>query len=271
MRFQSKSSFIYMFRNLRQLFFITLPISILWAFFYNPRSETDLFVALIRGQINAENFFNEFAKSFTVLRFGRCWWVVLLAVIFLAYTMSVMVVKIDRHMRIGEMLALPLKRAFGIFPMMLLYIVGCLVVYEVFMLIILGVVSMMRFVPSVEAIVGIGFGLTYVARAFLTYIFCLLIITFPLKYSENYRLNIAMSYSARVMAAKRSKVIILSVVYPLAWYLVMALAYLVRPVDVFVYAVANFFVLTYIPCLAFKQFFDDVGGERRDVSQIIFG
>ena len=271
MRFQSKSSFIYMFRNLRQLFFVTLPVSLLLAFFYNPRLETDLFVALVGGQLNADNFFNEFATAFTVLRFGRYWWVVLLAVVVLAFTMSVMVVKIDRHMRIGEMLTLPLKRAFGIFPMMLLYIVGWFAVSEVFMLIIVGVVYMLRLVPSVEAIVAIGFGLAFIIRAFLTYIFCLLIITFPLKYSENYRFNVAMSYSARVMVAKRGKLMMLSVAYPFARYIVMALAYLIRPVDVFVYAVAIFFILTYIPCFAFKQFYDDVGGERRDVGQKIFG
>ena len=271
MRFQSKSSFIYTFRNLRQLFFVTLPVSVLLAFFYNPRLETDLFVALVGGQINADNFFNEFATAFTVLRFGRNWWVVLLAVVILAYTMSLMVVKIDRHMRIGEMLSLPLKRAFGIFPMMLLYIVGWVVVSEIFMLIIVGVVYMLRFVPSAAAIVGIGFGLTFIVRAFLTYIFCLLIITFPLKYSENYRFNVAMSYSARVMAAKRGKLIILSAAYPFARYFVMALAYFIRPVDAFAYAVAIFFILTFIPCFAFKQYFDDVGGERRDVGQKIFG
>ena len=271
MRFQSKSSLIYMFRNLRQLFFVTLPVSVLLAFFYNPKLETDLFVALITGQINADNFLNEFATAFTVLRFGRCWWVVLLAVIALSYAMCVMVVKIDRHMRIGEMTSLPLKRAFGIFPMMLSYIVGCIVVSEVFMLIIVGVVYMLRFVPSAEAIVGIGFGLTLIVRIFLTYIFCLLVITFPLKYSENYRFNVAMSYSARVMVSKRDKVVLLSVVYPFARYVVMALAYFIRPVEVFAYAVATFFALTYIPCFAFKQYYDDVGGERRDVGRKIFG
>ena len=271
MRFQSKSSFIYMFRNLEKLFFVTLPVSVLLAFFYNPSLETDLFVMLVSGQINAENFFNAFSTTFTVLRFGKYWWVDCLAVILLAFTMCVMVVKIDRHMRIGEMLALPLKRAFGVFPLMLLYILGCVLVSEVFMLIIVGVVYMLRFLPSAAAIVGIGFGLTLLVRAFLTYIFCLLIITFPLKYSENYRLNVAMSYSARLMAAKRGKLILISLAYSFARCVVMALAYFARPMDFLVYAVAIFFVLTFVPCFAFKQYYDDVGGERRDVSQIIFG
>ena len=152
-----------------------------------------------------------------------------------------------------------------------MYIVGSVVVSEVFKLIIVGVVYMLQFIPSAEAIVGIGFGLTFVVRAFLTYIFGLLVITFPLKYSENYRFNVAMSYSARVMLAKRGKLIMLSLAYPVARYVVMALAYFARPLDALVYAVAIFFGLTFIPCFAFKQYYDDVGGERRDVSQIIFG
>ena len=275
MRFQSKSSFIYLFRNFGQLFFVTLPVSVLLAFFCNPRFEANLFVSLVSGGIRAESFFNDFANSFTVLRFvNGHWWIapaVLASIIVLAYTMCVMVVKIDRHMRVGEMLSLPLKRAFGIFPIMLLYIFGWIVVSEVFMLIIVGVVYMLRFLPSAEAVIAIGFGLALVVRAFLTYIFFLLIITFPLKYSENYRFNVAMSYSARLMVSKRGKLALFALVYPLGRCAIMALAYFARPVDVIVYAVAIFFALTFIPCFAFKQYYDDVGGERRDVSQKIFG
>ena len=275
MRFQSKSSVLYMFRNFGQLFFVTLPVSVLLAFFAGPRLETDLFVMLVSGQINADNFFQAFSNSFTVLRFvQQHWWVllvVLFAVVLLAYTMCVMVVKIDRHMRMGNMLSLPLKRAFGIFPMMLLYVGGWVVVSEVAMLIIVGVVYMLSFLPSAEAIVAIGFSLTVLVRALVSYFFCLLIITFPLKYSENYRFNVAMSYSARTMAPKRGKLILLSFVYPFGRCAAMALGYFARPLDVLVFTVAFFFVLTYLPCFAFKQYYDEVGGERRDVSQIMFG
>ena len=274
MRFQSKSSFSYMFRNFGQLFFVTLPVSVLLAFFVVPTAEAQLFATLVRGQLSAENYFNEFAKSLTLLRFAQNWWtalVVCVAGVLLAYTMCLMVVKIDRHMRIGEMQTLPLKRAFGLFPMMLLYIVGWFAVSEVAVLIIVGVVYMLSFLPSIEAIVGIGFGLTLVVRAFISYIFCLLIITFPLKYSENYRLNVAMSYSARVMTTKRGKLILFSIVYPLARCLVMTVAYFAHPLEFVVYTVAIFFLLTFVPCFAFKQYYDDVGGERRDIARIIFG
>lgn len=264
-----------MFRNFGQLYFLTLPVALLLAFCYNPRLETDAFVMLFTGQITADNFFNVFSQSLTVLRFVHpYWWISLLALcalVLLAITMSLLVVKIDRHMRVGEMVSLPFKRAFGVFPWMLLFIAGCALVHEVFMLIISGVVYMLRILPSATAIVGIGLGLTLLERAFYTYIFCLFIITFPLKYSENYRLNVAMSYSTRVMSAKRGKLILISVIYPFARYALMALAYFVRPFDVVLFAIANFFLLTYIPCFAYEQYYADVGGERRDISQIIFG
>ena len=275
MRFQSKSSVAYMFRNFGQLYFVTLPVALLLAFCCNSRLETDVFVMLFTGQITADNFFTAFSQSFTVLRFvQQYWWMsllALLALVLLAIAMSLLVVKLDRHMRVGEMVALPLKRAFGLFPLMLLFLAGCFAVHEVFMLMIVGVVYMMRYLPSATAIVSIGLGLTLVARAFFTYIFCLLIITFPLKYSESYRLNVAMSYSTRVMAAKRGKLILISAIFPFARYAVMALAYFIRPLDVLLFAVVNFLLLTYVPCFAYEQYYADVGGERRDISQKIFG
>ena len=275
MRFQSKASILYMFRNFARLFFVTLPVSVLLAFCANPNAEADLFVKLVSGAINEENCFDEFAKSFTVLRFVQWrWWVILVAlfaVVALAYTMCVMVVKIDRHMRIGNMPVLPLKRAARIFPMMLLFTAGWIVVVEVFMLIIVGIVYMLRILPSPELTVGIGLGLTVVARAILTYFFGLLIITLPLKYSDTYRFNVALSYSARTMVSKNGKLILFSLFYVFARYAVMAIAYFARPLDFLIYTVSILMALTYVPCFAFKQYYDDVGGERRDVSQIMFG
>ena len=273
-RFQSKSSINYMFRNFGQLFFVTLPVSVLLAIFAAPTAETDVFVKLVSGQLDTENFFNQFVNAFTVLRFTSSWWLPLLVavvVVLLAYTMSLLVVKIDRHMRIGEMQPLPLKRAFVIFPMMLLYIFCWLAICELFVLIVVGVAYMLRFLSNPYVIVGIGFGLDVLANGILTYIFCLLIITFPLKFSENYRFNVAMSYSARVMTSKRGKLLAFTFAFPLIRCVVMALAYLARPLDVVIYTVGYFFLLTFIPCFAFKQYYDDVGGERRDISQLIFG
>lgn len=272
MRFQKKSTIAYMFRNFWQLVYVVLPVSVLIAFFYNPSQEITLFVSLIKGEVELGNYLDLLTVSLTVIRFGKYWWVVLCAIILLALTMCLMVVKLDRHMRMGKMPALPLRRAFGIFPQMLLYIVGCLAVTELCMLIIVGIAYMIKFVGNGTAIVSIMLGLTFALRAFLTYLFGLLIITFPLKYSENYRFNVAMSYSARTMSAKRLPLIGLSLLYPTARVAVMGIAYLLQPfsLDVLVYAIAMTLCLIFVPCFSFKKFYDDVGGERRDLIQIMF-
>lgn len=261
-----------MFRNFWQLCYITLPVSVLLAFFYNPSAETHLAETLFGGSLTQDNYLSALADSLTLLRFGSYWWVALIAVVLLAVAMSLMVVKLDRHMRIGEMPAFPLKRAFGILPIMLIYIVCWIAVTEAFMLVAVGVVSLLRFINSVTALVAICLVLTFVFRVFLTYLFGLLIMSFPLKYSENYRFNIAMSYSARTMSSKGRLLFGLSLLYPIGRYAMMALAYLVESyhLGVVVYAIAIFVSLTYVPCLAFKQYYDTIGGERRDVSQVMW-
>ena len=273
MRYQSKSSISYMFRNFWKLIYVTLPISVLMAFFYNPTKEIQLFSTLVKGEILLDNVTSLLVEYVTVLRFGSYWWVVLIAIVSLAYAMSVMVVKVDRHMRVGQMPAFPLKRAFGIFPFMLLYVCCWIAVTEIFMLIIVGIAYMLNFVGNATAIVSVALGLTFVVRVFLTYMFGLLIISFPLKYSENYRFNIALSYSARTMASKKLKLLGIAFAFVFARIAVMAIAYLLTPykLDVLAYAVGFTFCFTFVPCFAFKHYYDDVGGERRDVSRIMFG
>ena len=273
MRLQSKSSISYTFRNFWKLVYVTLPVSVLMAFFYNPTKEIQLFSALVKGEIVLDDTVLWLGECLTVLRFGGFWWIIPLAIVSLAYAMSVMVVKLDRHMRVGQMPAFPLKRAFGVFPFMLLYIFCCVAVTEVFRLIIVGIAYMLNFIGNATAIVSVALGLSFIVRVFLTYIFGLLVITFPLKYSDNYRFNVALSYSARTMSRKKLQLLGIAIAYAFIRIAVMAVAYLLAPykLDVLVYAVAFTVGFTFVPCFAFKHYYDDVGGERRDIEQIIFG
>ena len=273
MRYQSKSSISYMFRNFWNLVYITLPVSVLMAFFYNPSSEITLFTRLVNNEIAMDEAIYMLGEGLTALRFGRFWWVVPIAIVVLAYAMSVMVVKIDRHMRVGQMPAFPLKRAFGIFPFMLLYIICSVAAMEIFMLIIVGIAYMLRFINNATAVVSVAFGLSVVVRVFWIYLLGLLIISLPLKYSENYRFNVALSYSARTMTRKNSKLWGLALLVVVLRVAVMGIAYLLAPykLDALIYAVGYTFGFTFAPCFAFKHYYDDVGGERRDVTQIMFG
>lgn len=270
MNLQGKGSFAYFIRNFLQLICCTLPVSILLAFVYNPTKETLLFAKLVSGQLTDENYLAEFSEAISVLRLGNTWWLALVCLALLALAMSLVVAKIDSHMRAGRMLILPYKRTFGVFPNMLLYIGGWVVASEVSMLLTVGITHMLIFIRSVTAIISIGLTLVFLVRVFLAYIFGLLLISFPLSYSEDYRYNIALSYSVRAMVHKKRIVAIFAFSYPLARIAVMALGYVIRPAEALVYMIAMALALAYIPCLAYTEYYDEIGGERRDVPRSTF-
>lgn len=254
-----------MFRNIWQLLIITLPASLVTAIFCNTEPELTLVTALFKGDITDANYMSELGVNLTLLRFGDYWWGVLISIVLLSYAMCLLVVKIDRHMRTGKMSLLPLRGALDIFLSMLLYIVTMIAVYEGSMLVIVGIVYMLRFISNVTTLMVLALTMTFFVWVFLAYIFLLLIVSFPLKYSEKYRFNIAMSYSVRIMAPKK-RVIGFAFLYPVCRIAVMALSYVVGPFDYVINALAILFCLTYIPCFAYTQYYDDVGVERRDIS-----
>lgn len=273
MKLHSKTAISYMFRNFWKLVYVTLPASALLALFYNPAKELQLFGMLVAGQLTMDDYTYWVGNSLTVLRFGNTWWATLISLVVFAFAMSIMIVKLDRHMRMGVMPALPLRRAFGIFPIMLAYILCWLVTVEVFALVAVGISYMAKFLGSVTAIVSLTIALSFVFKAIIAYMFVLLLISFPLKYSENYRFNRALSYSARIMFPKKRLLLGIALAYPFARAIVMALGYLLAPyhLDLLVYGVGVLFATTFVPCFAFKHYYDDVGGERRDLPRSIFG
>ncbi len=267
MKLQGRSTISYILRNIPHLLCVLLPAALFTSFFYNSLPEAHLFEQLVTGRLNAENYINSLLDGITILRFGKNWFWMLCSIAFLAFCMSVTVEKIDTHMRVGKMNLLPVKRAIKIFPNMLLYIFCWFVVSEIFMLVIVGIIYMLGFINSVTALISIAFALQFVARVVLAYMFGLLIMTFPLGYSEDYRFNIAMSYSARSMVKLRPMLLGISFAYVFAHTAVMALAYLLEPygLHILLYTLTYVMLFMYVPCFAFKQYYDSVGGERRDI------
>ncbi len=276
MKYQSKSSAAYMFRNFFRLAYVSIPTALIMAFaayMYKPAMEAELFVTLFRGEFTMDNYTTRLLDGLTLLRYGRYWWIFVISVLILAFASAILVVKIDRHMRTGQMPALPMRRAFGIYPYMFLYVVCAVMSVEVGTLVAVGISCLIRFVGNATAIAAIALGLTLALRVLIGYLFGILIITFPLKYSENYRFNRAMSYSARLMFPKKRISWGFALLYPALRAAVLGTAYVLQPysLDALVYAVTFMFAVTYIPCLAYKQYYDDVGGERRDIGAIMFG
>ncbi len=272
MRFQNKSALSYMFRNFGQLFFIALPVSVLLSFFAVPSSEISFMQSFARGEFTVENYFNAFTQSYSLLRYGKWWWVILIAFVTLAFTISTIIVKIDRHMRVGEMQVFPVKRAFTVFPSALLFLFCCVLFAEVLFLVNVGVAYLIRFINNVTAIVTVAVVLNFFIRFVLAWLFSLLLLTFPLKYSEHYKYNVAMSYSVRDMSKRKRCLLSLSFGYVLSRYAAMCIAYLLHPygLSFFPYLLVFLFAVMYVPCLAYVLYHESVGGERRDVSRVIF-
>lgn len=272
MKVQRKSAISYLFRNFWQLVLISLPAAVLLGFFVTPAKEISFMQSLARGELTLDNYFQAYVDSFSALRLIDYWWVILIAAVVVCLTFCLLLAKIDRHMRVGEMVALPFKRAFALFPLILAYILCWFVITEVANLVGVGLMYIFKFINNVGAVASIGIVTDFVVRVFVTGLFFRLIITVPLSCSENYKLNTALSYSARCSASKRGAVWGLTLGYVFGRYAVMCLGYLLAPyrLDVLVYALAHLFCIVYIPCLSYVLYHDTVGGKRRDISQSIF-
>lgn len=272
MKFQSKSAFAYIMRNFWRLVYVALPIAVLLAFFANPSGEIEFLHTLIAGELTLDNVFLVFNNAYTVLRFGSLWWTDVIAFTVLALTISMLIVKISRHMRVGVMPALPFKKTFALFPTTFLLLLSYFCVSEIAMLLSVGIMYIIRAVNNATAIAAVGFAVAFVVRLIIVWIFMLLILALPLKYSENYSLNVGMSYSVRVMTKLPKQVWAITLVCSFGRYVMMLCAYFLRPyyVDVVLYALIYLAVILYLPVYAYKVYHDVVGGERRDVTEIIF-
>lgn len=272
MRYQSKSAIAYLGRNFGKLVYVALPIAVLMAFFANPSREAEFLYKLIKGQLTFDNVFVLFNDSFTVLRFGKFWWVELITVLLLAFTVSMLIVKISRHMRVGIMPALPFKNTLRLFPTTLLALVCLFCLEEITVLLSVGVMYILRGTENVTLVATFGVAIAFVTRMLCAWIFMLLILALPLRYSENYHFNIGLSHSVRVMSKLPKAVWTVTLVYAFGRYVVMLCGFLLKPyhIDVIVYALTYLFVVLFMPVFAYKIYYDFVGGERRDIYQIMF-
>ena len=273
MRRNNKTSLAYMFRNFAKLFYVALPVAVLMAFFTNPNKEIAFYKTLFCGEFTSVSaMFGEFLRSFTVLRYGKYWWCALISLLVLALTISMLVVKISHHMHIGEMPALPFKKSFKLFPVTLLVIVCYFVIIEIIMLLSVGLMFIFRGINNIAAVATIGIAINVIMRVVCCWLFMLLVIALPLRYSENYHLNVAFAYSVRAMTKHNKAVWGSTLCYVLLRYVIMLVGYFLSPfnVDIVLYFVAFLFLIMFLPCLSYRLYYDVIGGERRDVSNVMY-
>lgn len=272
MRYQKKSAISYMFRNFGNLIYVALPVAVAMAFFFNFSAETNLYRDFVLGNLTLDDYWIRLGQSLSVLRFAQCWWQALLTLILLIVTFSLLTIKVGRHMRVGEKTILPFKRTFRILPSMALYIVCMFVAIQVVMLIPLGLTYLLRAINNLAIIIPISFAITMITRILLAYLFAMLLVAFPIKLGENYKFNVAFAYSVRITSKKKLFCRLFGVLYPILRFAVGVVAVLVEQsgMDILLYALFFVSLIMFLPCKAYELYHDSIGGERRDIDQLLF-
>lgn len=271
MRYQHKSAMAYIFRNFWQLAPFALVSAVLLGLFCNTLPETGLILGVIDGTVNSENVLTAVLNAVSVLRFGNRWWGLLLALVVFAFTESLLTAKVYNHMRTGEMLTFPLRKTFSVAPTMFVFVFVMTLINEIAKLIVCGIVSVLGPLGAV-AIVVIALSLVLIIKFVMLAIIGTLFYAFPITVYENYKFNLALSYSVRLSGSKRVIVAFVAMCYPLVQVALAAACYFIDNPVVTVVLFSLFYLISIllVPCIAFTLYYESVDGERKDIGQKIF-
>ncbi len=271
MRYQHKSALAYIFRNFWQLAPFALVSAVLLGLFCNTQPETELILGVIDGTVNSDNVLTAVLEHVSVARFGTRWWGLLLALAVFAFTESLLTAKVYNHMRTGEMLTFPLRKTMSVFPSMFLFVFIMALVNEVAKLIVCGIVSVLGPLGAV-AIVSIALSLVVIIKFVMLAIIGTLFYAFPITIYENYKFNLALSYSVRLSGNKRAVVSCVALFYPLVQVALAVACYFIHNSVVTVVLFSLFYLISIllVPCIAFTLYYESVGGERKDIGRKIF-
>ena len=261
MRYQNSSAIAYFFRNIWHYIYIVLPVSIFMAIFANFSNETAFLHAWFDGQLNEANYIESVMHGMALVSQPNAWWYGVISYLLLAVAFSLLVVKVSRHMRVGGFSVYPLKPAFKVMPSMLVFCACFAVALQLLQFIVFGIMYALSkaFVMDVVLVVG-------------AYLWMLMLLCFPLSYSESYPFNIALSYSIREMSKHQGLCILHAVSFSLVHILVVVLDYFLLPITSgIVHALFYTFVIYYVPCLAFTIHHKTLGSERKDISRVLIG
>ncbi|MCM1290286.1 MAG: hypothetical protein NC132_04555 [Corallococcus sp.] len=271
MRYQSKSTISYVMRNFWRLMPWTFAVAVLSGFFLTDQPVIDFVHGYAAGEITLQNFLQNLANAVTVLRFGKYWWCALITVLLFVFAECVLLVKVARHMRIGEMQRFPLRSAVSVLPRALLFTLGVALFLELLNLAVVGIAYLIRPAGLIASTVICAI-LLFAVKAITVFGASALLLAFPIMFEENYRFTSALSYSVRLALDKRNFLIAVSLIYPLLQLALTALCAWVdlRALTVALYSLFFFAFSLYAPCVAFKIYYDSVGGVRRDIVRVMF-
>ena len=272
MRYQNSSAIAYFFRNIWHYIYIVLPVSIFMAIFANFSNETAFLHAWFDGQLNEANYIESVMHGMALVSQPNAWWYGVISYLLLAVAFSLLVVKVSRHMRVGGFSVYPLKPAFKVIPSMLVFCACFAVALQLLQFIVFGIMYALSKAFVMDVVIVVGLVLLWLAIVVVAYFWMLMLLCFPLSYSESYPFNIALSYSIREMSKHQGLCILHAVSFSLVHVLVVVLDYFLLPITSgIVHALFYTFIIYYVPCLAFTIHHKTLGSERKDISRVLIG
>ena len=271
MRYQSSSAIAYFFRNFWRYIYIVLPVAIYLALFANLGNESAFLQAWIKGDLTQEDYLSKMMHGMSLINQSTEWWHGIISYVLLAVAFSLLTVKISRHMRVGAFSVLPLKSATKVMPAMLAFCACFAVALQLLQFVAFGIMYAIGKLLPMDAVIIVGLVLLWLAIIAVVYIWMLMLLSFPLSYSESYPFNVALSYSVREMSKHQGVCIGHAVAYALVHALVVTLDYVLPVTSTVIHALFYIFVIYYIPCLGFTIHHKTLGSERKDISRVLIG
>ena len=271
MRYQSSSAISYFFRNFWKYIYIVLPVAAFMAVFADYGSETAFLQAWIGGTLTEETYLQEMMQGMSLINQADTILFGVISFVLLAIAFSFLVVKVSRHMRVGGFSLFPLKSAMKVMPSMLLFCACFAVALQLLQFATFGIMFALGKVLPMDVLIPIGLAGLFLDIVIVVYFWMLMLLAFPLSYSESYPFNVALSYSIREMQKHRGICIGHAVAYALVHALVVTLDWVLPFASVVIHALFYVFVIYYVPCLAFTIHHKTLGTERKDISRVLIG
>ena len=281
MKLQSSRAIAYMFRNIIPLLVFAIIPALLLGFFGGDVNPVNFAYAIREmlaqgGVVTDVTLGNAMLETFTIVRFFNVEG--LLALLgFVTYILATgfILAMVERHMRLGVRFSKTvIINAFSVLLRVAAFLLLLFVLDELLLMIVVGLVSMVESIgASVRFVAICSVVLLILARLLYFSIIGLLLCSLPVSQCDDYKLNVAMSYSARLMARRNNVVLSLVAMLFISNVVAFALSYFLRDVafvgDV-VYCLYYLFWTMYLPCLSVKVYFEVADEPRKDLEKQIF-
>lgn len=266
----SKKALAYYFRNFFHILpFVIIPAAILG--FASPAiNSADTINSYLTGNVTQTNFVDSLFGGFSLLRYGNYWWITVIGILFAVLSISSLIYKINRHMQLGlNNNSHIVRNAIRGFLPTLLFVALLWFVSELLNFLVVGL--MYFIVPNVynTALVVVCMLLFLLADAFVAYLVSVFVCTLPAVHSERFSVNVAMSYSIRLMHQEWRSVVRIVATYVISRIMILTLCCVVtqwywRWV---ICAVYYYMWLSFLPCFACRTYFRVNHDERCDLPQ----